>query len=80
MRLESNALVTKNAATIHDVAAKAGVSIKTVSRVANGSPKVRPATRQKVTEAIEALDYRPNPVAVSLGRMRRRGPMPLASA
>lgn len=77
MRSENNLLVAKNAATIHDVAARAGVSIKTVSRVANGSPKVRPATRQRVNEAIKALDYRPNPVAVSLGRMRRRNPMPV---
>lgn len=52
-------------ATISDVAARAGVSIKTVSRVLNREPKVRPATRDRVEAAMEALRYRPN----SPGRM-----------
>ncbi len=47
-------------ATIDHVAARAGVSIKTVSRVVNNEPNVRPATRERVQRAIEALDYRPN--------------------
>jgi LacI family transcriptional regulator len=72
--------MTKNTATINDVAARAGVSIKTVSRVLNKSPNVRPATRERVSDAIKALDYRPNPVAVTLGRMRRRTPAPALSA
>jgi len=38
--------------TIHDVAAKAGVSIKTVSRVLRKEPDVAAATREKVQEAI----------------------------
>jgi DNA-binding LacI/PurR family transcriptional regulator len=57
-------------ATIRDVARLASVGIATVSRVLNGSPAVSEATRQKVLEAIEALDYTPNPIArrLSLGR------------
>lgn len=45
--------------TIADVAAKAGVSIKTVSKVLNGADTVRPRLKQRITEAMEALDYRP---------------------
>ena len=47
-------------ATINDVARLAGVSIKTVSRVFNREPHVRPSTRDKVVAAAEALSYRPN--------------------
>lgn len=38
----------------------------TVSRVVNGNPNVKPATRKKVLEAIERLGYRPNAVARGL--------------
>ena len=50
----------KKRATIDDVASLAGVSSKTVSRVLNDEPHVRPGTRNKVTLAAEELDYRPN--------------------
>ena len=46
-------------ATIEDVAARANVGIGTVSRVLNDSPQVRPATRAKVLEAMDQLDYVP---------------------
>ena len=52
--------------TISDVAARAGVSQMTVSRVINGTGNVRPATREVVDEAIAALRYAPNPAARSL--------------
>lgn len=52
--------------TLHDVAAEAGVSIKTVSRVINDSPEVVPDTRDRVEQAIVHLDYRPNELARSL--------------
>jgi DNA-binding LacI/PurR family transcriptional regulator len=57
-------------ATIRDVARKAGVGVGTVSRVINGSPAVSAATRQKVLDAIETLDFSPNMVArrLSLGK------------
>jgi DNA-binding LacI/PurR family transcriptional regulator len=49
--------------TMHDVARRAGVSLKTVSRVVNGEPSVSEHTRKKVTTAIAELDFRPNSVA-----------------
>jgi len=52
--------------TIHDVAKRADVSIKTVSRVINNEPSVRAATQKKVLEAVEALNYRPNAAARNL--------------
>jgi LacI family transcriptional regulator len=53
-------------ATIYDVAAEAGVSIKTVSRVMNAEPNVRPETRERVHAAAAALNYHPNLSARSL--------------
>lgn len=52
-----------NAATIRDVAKKAGVGLATVSRVINDSPLVSEATRQRVLAVIEELNYIPNPSA-----------------
>jgi LacI family transcriptional regulator len=57
-------------ATIDDVAKLAGVSIKTVSRVANKEPNVRAATREKVEQVMRQLDYRPNLSARSLAGKR----------
>nr|MBA2255005.1 LacI family DNA-binding transcriptional regulator [Chloroflexota bacterium] len=54
------------AATIGDVAAEAGVSTATVSRVLSGADPTRPATRDRVLAAVRALDYRPSGVARSL--------------
>ncbi|WP_174614067.1 catabolite control protein A [Virgibacillus ihumii] len=52
--------------TIYDVAREANVSMATVSRVVNGNPNVKPATRKKVLATIEQLGYRPNAVARGL--------------
>lgn len=52
--------------TIYDVAREANVSMATVSRVVNGNPNVKPATRKKVLSTIEKLGYRPNAVARGL--------------
>jgi len=55
------------AATIRDVARRAGVSVATVSRVVNHSAhKVSEETRRRVLEAIEELGYQPNDVARGL--------------
>lgn len=43
--------------TIHDVAAAAGISYGTVSRVINNAPYVKPETKQRVHEAMERLGY-----------------------
>lgn len=53
-------------ASIKDVAAEAGVSVATVSRVLNDHPSVSDDARTRVLAAVEALDYRPNAVARSL--------------
>jgi DNA-binding LacI/PurR family transcriptional regulator len=52
--------------TIAEVARLATVSTATVSRVVNGSPNVRPATREAVLDAIEQLRYTPNRAARTL--------------
>ncbi|MEU9980655.1 LacI family DNA-binding transcriptional regulator [Streptomyces sp. NPDC050856] len=52
-----------------DVAARAGVGLKTVSRVVNGEPGVTPDTERRVQEAIEALGFRRNDSA----RVLRKG-------
>jgi len=49
--------------TIYDVAKSCGVSIATVSRVLNGSAKVRPDTREKILAAMKDQGYSPNPFA-----------------
>jgi len=55
-----------NGVTIRDVAARAGVSLGTASRVLSGNPATSPDTRARVTEAATALGYRPNAQAQSL--------------
>ena len=57
-------------ATIDDVAKRAGVSIKTVSRVVNREPNVREATRDKVEKAIAKFNYRQNKAAQNLASLR----------
>ncbi|WP_142218107.1 LacI family DNA-binding transcriptional regulator [Streptomyces sp. SLBN-118] len=52
-----------------DVAARAGVGLKTVSRVVNGEPGVTPDTERRVQEAIESLGFRRNDSA----RVLRKG-------
>lgn len=56
--------------TIHDVAALAGVSAKTVSRVINRQPNVRDEVRGRVEAAIRNLRYHPSPIARSLASRR----------
>lgn len=56
--------------TIDDVARRAGVSIKTVSRVSNREPNVGAATRARVERAIAALGYRPSAAARNLATQR----------
>ncbi len=50
-------------ANIKDVSARAGVSIKTVSRVLNGHRYVRQDTRERVEKAMRELDFRPSVAA-----------------
>ena len=56
------------AATIHDIAREAGVSIATVSKVINNKAHVSPETRKKVLQVMEQLHYTPNASAANLAR------------
>ncbi|TWI05794.1 LacI family transcriptional regulator [Luteimonas cucumeris] len=57
---------TTKAATINDIARLAGVSKKTVSRIINHSPLVRPDTRDKVEALMREVGYVPDPMARGL--------------
>jgi DNA-binding LacI/PurR family transcriptional regulator len=56
--------------SLKDVAAMAGVSVRTVSNVVNRFPHVAPETRARVEQALEQLNYRPNLAARNLRRGR----------
>ncbi|MCD5345158.1 LacI family DNA-binding transcriptional regulator [Agromyces sp. H3Y2-19a] len=55
---------------IREVAALAGVSHMTVSRVLNGHPGIRPSTRQRVLDVVRELDFKPNSAARALATQR----------
>ncbi len=57
-------------ARLIDVAARAGVSLKTVSNVISGAVPVSPTTRARVEAAVAELDYRPNLAARELASLR----------
>src|SRR5690242_221214 len=56
--------------TIVDIARKAGVSIRTVSRVLNDSPFVNAETRDRIKSIIESTSYSPNSRARGLASNR----------
>lgn len=58
--------------TVRDVAEVAGVSFKTVARVINGEPGVRPATAERVMAAVRQLGFRRNVIAANLKTGVRR--------
>lgn len=60
-------------ATMQDVAALAGVSLKSVSRVVNGEAGVSPALSERVRRAVDQLGYRHNLAASNLRRGQRTG-------
>ncbi len=59
---------TRSKVTIYQVAAEAGVSISTVSKVLANKAGIRTATRTRVNEAVERLGYSPNLMARGLMR------------
>ncbi|MFC5910025.1 LacI family DNA-binding transcriptional regulator [Streptacidiphilus monticola] len=63
---ESGRTTTRTRATLTDVAAMAGVSVGTASKALSGTGRMRPETRQRVLDAVQALDFRPNQQAQSL--------------
>ena len=60
---------------MRDVAALAGVSLKTVSRVVNDEPSVSPEVRTRVERAVAQLGYRHNLAASNLRRSGARSAM-----
>src|SRR6266545_524004 len=69
---QSERTASAKAPTMRDVAALAGVSLKTVSRVVNQAPNVAPDLVTRVLDAVRLLDYRPNLTASSLRRADRK--------
>jgi LacI family transcriptional regulator len=69
------AFLPKRVAKLKDVAAAAGVSVATISRYQNKKLALPPDTIERIEQAIEALDYRPNPHArrLSIGRSEAIG-------
>ena len=63
---------TTSRATMQDVAALAGVSLKSVSRVVNGEPGVSEMLAERVTRAVHELGYRHNLAASNLRRTGQR--------
>ncbi len=57
-------------ASLKDVAARAGVSVRTVSNVVSDFPHVAPDTRERVQRVLDELGYRPNVAARALRRGR----------
>jgi len=70
--LSGQAPATGRRPAMIDVAALAGVGLKTVSRVVNGEPGVSPALEAKVRRAIEQLNYRRDANASMLRRLGRK--------
>lgn len=56
----------KKNSTIHDISKKLNLSIATVSRALNNSPKVSPGTKEKVLATARELNYQQNQVALAL--------------
>src|SRR5260370_29087211 len=72
MSRPDNLAIRPTRPTMKDVAALAGVAIKTVSRVMNDEPTVAPELATRVHDAAAKLGYRPNLTASSLRRGDRR--------
>lgn len=70
MSVAPGRVATPRPPSMADVAALAGVSHQTVSRVLNDHPSVRPSTRERVLAAIAELGYRPNVAARALATAR----------
>ncbi|WP_226002667.1 LacI family DNA-binding transcriptional regulator [Paenibacillus sp. BJ-4] len=65
---------------IQEVARLAGVSVATVSRVLNDSPKVKEVTRMKVLDVIQKFDYQPNLLGRDLRRSETKKVLVITSA
>ncbi|MHA6513274.1 LacI family DNA-binding transcriptional regulator [Tessaracoccus sp. Z1128] len=75
--MSNRAILSAMATTMREVAALAGVSIKTVSRVVNGEPHTRPEVVHRVRAAVAELGWTPNTSARNL-RTGRTGTIAIA--
>lgn len=66
LKAENRTCMAARQTSIKDVAEAAGVSFKTVARVLNNEPHVRPELRERVRAAAEQLGYAPNGAAREL--------------
>jgi len=66
------AIMKFESVTIKDIAKALGVSTSTVSRALRDSYEISPETKQMVLECAEKLNYRPNPIALSLKERKTR--------
>lgn len=71
-RLPQQSSISPRAASLEDIARKAGVSRSTVSRVINNEPYVSESTRLRVQAVIEQENFVPNPAARMLATQRTR--------
>src|SRR5699024_4740294 len=60
----------KKSATIDDIANELNINISTVSRALKDHPKISDATKKKVLETAQKLNYSPNNIATALARGR----------
>jgi DNA-binding LacI/PurR family transcriptional regulator len=63
-------------ATLKEIAERAGVSVRTVSRALSGAADIQTVTRQRIEKLAQELDYRPNPIARGL-RLQRGFAVPV---
>jgi DNA-binding LacI/PurR family transcriptional regulator len=70
--LQKNDCMKFEAVTIKDIAKTLGLSTSTVSRALRDSYEISPETKQMVLEYAKQINYRPNPIALSLKEKRSR--------
>ena len=62
----------QHSVTIKDISKRLKLSVSTVSRALRGGTEIKKETRELVQQLAAELDYRPNPIALSLKEKDRR--------
>ncbi|MCW3060160.1 MAG: LacI family transcriptional regulator [Capsulimonas sp.] len=71
-KMAPEAPAARRRSTIHDVAEQAGVAASTVSNYLNGKRRINASTRERVQEAIDALNFTPNALTQAIRKRRTR--------